>query len=205
MDTRKQSLTWLIPLTLIFTLAARCDNSLDVVQQAQIQSKAGVQVVVAQSPAPAFQGVAGGELALFKHQENNLKASVLAHPVPEVWLVFAVPAESEKPQGIGNASVATVKVELPQEAEQTIQSQWELVLARQYEREVVGLRDVKSGISNDVAVANSFLNTGRELQKLLINAPDGKRNISQDEAYSIASFINASAVDVIKQVKKYKD
>lgn len=205
MDARRQSLTWLIPLTLIFTLAAKCDNSLSVMQEAQSHSNMGVRVVAIQSPAPALQGMAGGETALFNHPANDLKASVLAHPVPQVWLVFPVLSEAHRARAIDNPSLPTIKVDLPQEAAPTIQAQWEVVLACQYERDVTGIQNAQSGMNFDIAVANSFLHTRRELQKLSIDAPDGRRNISQDEADSIASFINASAVDVIKQARQYKD
>ena len=71
-----------------------------------------------------------------------------------------------------------------------------------YNKEIVGFHNAQSGVDADLSLVRSFMLTARELRKLQIDTPDGTRNISYDEAISIASFIGTSAKEIVENAKK---
>ena len=75
---------------------------------------------------PADQGEANGGVPNFQPGGDDLRASVLAQPLPQVWLVSPAQGGSGAP-GAGKAE--TVRVDLPDEANTALTPVWQAYLA----------------------------------------------------------------------------
>jgi hypothetical protein len=198
-------ITCLVILLVIFvTTAAKCDFSLASVQQEKSHTGRGVGTGSMPVAAPVIQGEADGAVLPFNYGGEDLKASILAQPPPEVWLAFPASDKQEKTDGTSSATAPVLRIELPLSAKQLLSSQWAEVLAAKYQMEIEGERDAQSHTRNLVTIVNSFKHSELGLKKIYIDAPDGRRTISQDETRSLASFINSAATDIIKQAKENK-
>ena len=151
---------------------------------------------------PAIQGTATGEIEPFILNGDDLKTQLSLHPAPKVWLAFPVSKSKTQSAVTDSGEQATDKVELPVEAVEIISSLWKVALMSRYKLYVAEIPDSKSYQQEMYKIANAGEAADRELRKLEINAPDGKRKISEDEAGEIIRFINISAVNVITPFKK---
>ncbi len=182
-------------IALVVILTTRCNGSLaEIRTRLQGGNTGGVTRIV-----PAIQGKATGKVLPFSHKGGNLKSEILAHPVPEVWLVFPA-AETSAKTASSDPNNLTVKVELPPEASSELQLQWKTALAfYYYEAKPEGATTPDSDVKESLAYAKSFGDTERKLYAMQIDTPTGKRNISFDEAGDIVAFIGASAGNLVKQ------
>jgi len=152
---------------------------------------------------PLLEGKADGKVLPFEPAGENLKASLFAHPAPEVWLAFRVPAKQGQPQtATGDTNEPATKTELTPEAKRALQSHWEMALDYYYKSEFGEVPDAESDRNESVVLTNSFLVTTRKLKTLPIDAPDGRRNISWNEASDLARFMAAAAANLVEQAKK---
>ena len=86
----------------------------DALAHAQNGSESNTEAVPVSEPA--LQGRAAGEVRPFSLAGDDIKASLLAHPAPEVWLVFEPSMGGGQSQGArANRGDVTLKVELPPE------------------------------------------------------------------------------------------
>lgn len=182
----------------------RCDvSSLDV-RRARPSNDSALIPSSRAKEGPLLQGKAAGVVSPFHLTGRNLREAVITHPYPEVWLAFAVRSPTEAPRDApSDDNAAALRVELPPEAKRVLQSQWGMALAANYDLEFGGITEAGVRAQHSVTIINSSMNAALELRKILIDAPDGRRPISHDEADDLARFIGASAFDVIKQAQVY--
>ena len=79
-----------LPLFLILVFASIQCSKITFEAAAQDRSKVVAVPGIIKPAAPALQGTATGEVQPFKFRREGLKASVLAHPVPQPSLLFVV-------------------------------------------------------------------------------------------------------------------
>ena len=137
-------------------------------------------------------GKAAGELLPFKLTSEDLRAAVLAHPVPEMWLVFPASMEPVPKQDDSvSGSALTIRVELPPEAKKALSSYWRYLLSVRRDTSLVDMINTR----ND---------TFRELQKIELDSPSGRRTIARDEAEELVEFIGKAELDLMDQVAPYR-
>ena len=144
-------------------------------------------------PAPALQGTATGEVQSFKFRQQGLKASVLAHPVPQVSLLFV----------LGEKQASTVKVELPPEARKFLLDCWKAEIAYYYKRAFES-SPLEKRINEKYALGRVNQSVLSNLETVTIDTPTGKRRISWDEAGDLVRFMAEAAQQVVEQAKEYK-
>jgi hypothetical protein len=147
--------------------------------------------IIVPTPDPNH-GKAAGELLPFEPAGDNLKASLLAHPPPDVWLVFpASVGQGQKQDNSMNGSTSTIKVELPPEAKKELSSYWRYLLSVRRDTSLIEM-------------INARHDAERELQKIQLDPPDGRRPIARDEAEELVEFIRQSELDLMDQADKYR-
>lgn len=171
--------------------------------KAQSQSHPQSMGGVARADEPAWPGKAEGKLLPFNPTVEDRKAAVLSHPLPEVWLSFpATEGQTRRQSDAANGEESPVRVELPPEARPLLMSHWQVALAARYNMDIAGTPDGETYRSQLVAMINSFQSVSGKLTQLQIDAPNGRRPLSQGEANDLAAFIGASATEIIKQAKQ---
>ena len=199
---RSQQCVAFLAITVTLFATAQCTRPAAKAQSADAQINANTVIVAAEPvPGPALQGRVEGKVLLFDFKGQDLRANALAHPPPEVWLVF--------PTGKGHAQSTEevdsgVKVELPLEAQKLVREQWETALPAIYDWELGDVPSVESRRLLTVYIIQSSMKASRELRKVMIEAPDGRRPMASDEATDVASFVGKAAFDVVQQAKKFK-
>ena len=148
----------------------------------------------------ASRGEAEGEVLPFDFTGDGLRTAVLSHPAPKTWLVYRPLKLRDKVEGAQGARPAT-RVELPQEAERVLRTHWEFAISAQYDWEMTYVSDVEKRTQLSVAIINSSQRAASELTKIPIDAPDGTRPITLDEANDLVQFTGQAVVDVVKQAK----
>lgn len=159
-------------------------------------------------PNPAWQGKAAGGVQPFGPVGEDLKASLLGHPAPEVWLAFppAAGQEDSRNTASGGDEPATIRVDLPPEAVASLSAYWRETLALRYELDINdGGHDGQAHGEMVAKLFNASTQTGNGLMKMQIVAPDGGRAICPAEAWGVMEFVNHSAAAVIEQAKGYKE
>jgi len=179
--------------SVLFVVLILASLSMRVTLQAIAQETRQVQVVVTHAPKPALQASVTGEVKPFKLVRGGLKASILAQPMPQVFLVFS-------PSG-QNASKVTVQ--LPPAAKGTLLECWKAELAFRYKKAFESASFQKR-LEDDYALANINLGVLTKLGALEIDTPAGRRKVSEDEAGAIVAFLAQSATDIMEQAKEYK-
>lgn len=166
------------------------------------QDGAKVDISVAAPPTPALQGKAIGKVEPLELKSNDVRADILAHPAPTVSLLFTSPPVEGEQRANSPENQSSVSVPLPAEASKVFVPYWKAYLAFCYETELKHVSDPQIQINEDRAIGQLFKTTVVELQGLTIDTPNGRRKISQAEAYDIARFIGISASEVVSQAKK---
>lgn len=203
MLTRRQQVSLALLLVVVST-TAQCNHD-PAATYAQGRTDQGIRAGAVASSVPALQGKAAGGVTEFKFTEERLDASLFSLSAPEVWLVFpASRAEAQPPDSSTRGADSTVRVDLSPEVRRALVSQWQAALPYFYETEIERVPDAATYFSKSVAFSNLSLTTMRLLEGFTVNAPDGKRNISADEAGELLRFINAAAADAVGQAKKHK-
>lgn len=165
-----------------------------------------VRVIYPGDPAPAWEGKAAGEVQPFDPVGETLKASLLAHPAPEVWLAFPPAAGQAHPQNTasGGDEPTAIRVNLPPEAVARLSAYWRETLLFRYELDIKGAGDGQSHMKMIDRLVYANNHAGGGLAEMQIDAPDGRRAISHGEARDVMTFINHSAQAIIEQAKEYK-
>jgi len=141
-------------------------------------------------PRPALEAKAEGEVKPFKRTHSDLKASVMAHPIPEATLVFTLKDKKE----------TKVIVQLPDEARKLLQECWHAELMFYYLR-TFEIHDLPTRINERMAFGNLVEDTHAKLQELTIDTPTGRRKISFNEAVRLTHLLNNSAQCVVNEAK----
>lgn|SRR5215831_2050811 len=153
-------------------------------------------------PEPALEGRVFGVMDSTLVSDD--RKTVLAHPAPNVHLVFDVP-EAHKGSTAGcKGDDCTVSVFLPAAARRELTSIWTAMLGYLYRSKIEGIPDAKTQINEDREMLTMIIRTEGELQKLTISTPGGRRLLSKGEAESLVRFYRVSAEDLIDKVIQYK-
>jgi hypothetical protein len=153
-------------------------------------------------PASIPQGKAAGELIPFRRTDEDLKDAIMAHPFPNVWLTFTTSSKQGQPQSDSpDRGETTAKVELPDEANQLLRTYWQTYLKATYNMDIKDMPEGESYLAQMVVISRSSDNTTQKLMKVDIEAPNGKRKLSWDEARDLTSLISGFAKDIINQAK----
>ena len=111
-------------------------------------------------------------------------------PMPELKFVFQSKTIENK--------------ELPNDIKGVLDAHWKEALRFTYENYLHKPADGQTAYKMDIAWVNFCHQTDQKLQKLLIDAPYGKRNISQSEAMDLWGFLNGAAAKVMDKAKNIK-
>ena len=160
--------------------------------QAVAQKRQEAVPVVIYPPKPAVQASVAGQVRPFKLTRGGLKASIFAHPVPQLWLVFPP---------VRNAAKVTIK--LPSDATKSVLDCWAAELEYRYKK-AFEAGSLQKRVNDDYALGRVNVSVLSKLQSLDIDAPTGRRKISDDEAGRIIRFLAESAQNVVEQAKKHK-
>ncbi len=158
----------------------------------QPQQPQPVTPTVIPSPKPTLQATADGELQPFKLMGKGVRASVFAHPVPNVYLVF--PASQNSPK---------MTIELPPEAKKPLSDCWKAELEYYYKSGFES-RPLDKRIQDSYALGRANMSVLSRLERIEINTPNGKRKISGDEAGDLVKFMAQSAQQIVEQAKESK-
>jgi hypothetical protein len=204
MNHHRQNLLLLALLAITVSASAQCGKS-PTTAQGQSKSEPRIAAGAVPMPGPALQGKAAGEVLPFAFKNKSLKTSLLNHPMPELWLSFPVQGNQGKQQSASpGKNESTVRVELPVKARKLLAAHWKTALTYNYNTEITRPPNGDIFHRQMVEMANSYLNVQQALMKIEIEAPDGRRMISHDEAQDLGYFLNVAAVEVAEQAKKYK-
>jgi hypothetical protein len=140
-------------------------------------------------PTPALQGTVRGQLEPFRQTKQDLRESVLSHPLPKIMLVFSVAHEQ-------------TEVELPEEAVKSIETCWRFELAHYYKKEITPTEDPQEKHRDTLNLAVAISHLDSDLQAITIQTPTEKRKISNDEAGEILKFIGDSAKSIVAEAKR---
>jgi hypothetical protein len=168
-----------------------------------MSKSSSVAVVASRGPHPAWEGIASGKPESFARNNDDLRTAVLTQPVPEVWLEFSeskregqasrIPAEEKE---------SVIKVVLPDEAREILKSFWEQSLEFNYKDVFDKPKTAQEGIERDREWINYFTSTPQKLHKIEIAAPDGRRNISDEEARRLVLFLHKASGNLVLSVKQ---
>lgn len=183
----------MLAITFVGLAVAGKLNPLRSVSQGQ-----AVVVVTRKSNVPSDEGKADGSVTPFQAMSVGLRDSVLAQPLPEISLGF--PAQDRQTGGApGN------KLALPDEASKPLTSCWLAYLAYYYRREIEGGSDAQARLNDALEIISVTEDTAADLEKLLIDAPNGRRNISHNEARDVAYFLGRAAAGAVKEANKLRN
>jgi hypothetical protein len=191
----------LIPLATLAVAITTVAGLLSIYAASQEGSK--VNISVAAPTPPALQGKAFGTVTPLELKSSDIKADILTHPMPSVSLLFTLPLGQYNRGADSTENQSTVIVSLPAEANKILLPYWKGYLVFSYKTELERVLDPQTQVNEDRAIGQVFKTTVTELQDLTIDAPNGTRKISQDEAYDIVRFVGLSASGVVAQAKKH--
>lgn len=141
-------------------------------------------------PEPQLRGAVVGDLKPFSLRNPGFKESLLAHPLPKLRLVFALPGKNE-----------TVQVELPRAVDNALLDCWRTYLAHYYKVEMEPRGGLQARVNADMAFAAAGLRLDNQLQAITIKAPNGLRKISWGESGDVLHFLANSAQSVVQQAR----
>lgn len=154
----------------------------------------GVASVVSRGPHPAWEGRAAGDAPSIKPKGDDAKTSWLSQPVPNIWLEFiGSQKEGQPPRHTSEGKEEVIKVTLPPQAQDILKSLWEEALKYDYAEAFEKARTADEGHDRRIAMISYFEKSMEELKKVEIDAPDGRRTISNKEAEDILAFARKSA------------
>ena len=123
----------------------------------------------------------------------------VSQPPPDIRFVFSC-RETEKDK----CSESNLTAELEDEAKKLLADYWRKALTYIYKHYLKKDEYMLNGdiyYKTSVEHVNNSLEFEKNLRKVFINAPNGKRQISYTEANEIIGFINKSAFEIAKQAK----
>lgn len=148
-------------------------------------------IVVIEPPVPSLEAKAVGDVKPFKRTHSDLKASILAHPIPEATLVFVLHDKNDE----------KVTVTLPAAAKKPLMDCWKAELTFFYLR-AFDVHDLQTRIKERNEFGSVVANVQAKLQTMTIDTPTGKRKISLNEAVSLTHLLNNSAQRVVNEAKE---
>lgn len=96
-----------------------------------------------------------------------------------------------------------LKMDLPDDVTNILNSHWKKAIEFTY-KDTFERTTAQGGYDRDMAWMSYCEKTKRELQKLSIDAPNGRRKISQTEATELYANLNEQAGEVIRKAEKVK-
>ncbi len=194
-----------LPILLCLLLAVAMHNA-PAKGASQAQQKNETRGAILPQPHAAIEGKAVGRVIPFKPSGDDLKAALLVHPSPELWLEFpAATGIGETPAISATGTEKMVRIDLPVAALKALSDCWEVYLSAHYNISVEPLRDANGLFKEKMRLANAIDETSDELRKSKIAAPDGTRDISYYEAEDLMERFHVMAVEVIQQGLQYKN
>lgn len=153
----------------------------------QSNAQGGVSAGVS-IPRPIDEAEIEGKIPDYEIKETGLEY-LQSLPMPEVKFVF-------KSKSIGND-------ELPEDVKTILMDYWKQAI-KFWHTDTFDKAKGQIGYDRDVAWMIYNNKTENKLQELFIEAPNGKRKISQTEAGDLWSFLNSAAIKVIKKTESIK-
>ncbi len=171
-------------------------------QQSQDGAPGGGRIE--RNPTPGH-GTVAGKVLPFTFKGDDLQAAVMSHPMPETWLVFpASTVKDQPPEATSGNDAPTVKLELPVKAQQVLLSVWKAALNFRYSQHLENESSAQSDAYDGMALQSSRRIVEKDLQKIEIDTPTGRRTISWEEAEALTEFVSRAALDVIREAQRYK-
>lgn len=133
---------------------------------------------------PADEMIVVGEVPDYGEYDRDLEI-MMKLPRPRLMLV----SEGAPEQKLG----------LPEEAEKILDDHWREAIKFFYNDEYVPTGSAQNQGNRDTAWGRFCSATGQALQKVNIEAPGGKRTLSQTEASELWASLNRSAVKLVKK------
>jgi hypothetical protein len=136
---------------------------------------------------PADEAKIEGNIPDYEISETSLEY-LQSLPMPDVQLVFELRNNQKR-------------IDLPADVKSALSSHWKEAIKFAYETRLHKPTDAQTAYKRDTDWANYCQETHRKLQTMLIEAPTGKRNISQTEAQNLWGFLNGATVKVMDKAK----
>ena len=124
-------------------------------------------------------------------RSNNLEESIRSSSLEKLWLVF--------PSSNGNEES---RVEVPANAMTELNSYFRYRLRFCLIPDQLGSSNVDEKVKQDMRLLRESNKVTNQLTNIEIDAPDGRRRISQIEADRLIIFITKSAVDLCSDLRK---
>lgn len=140
----------------------------------------------ASSNKPADEAKVEGNIHDYEIKEKSLEY-LQSLEMPEVNLVFEI-----------NNS----KLELPADVKDILNSHWRAAIKFSYNEHFNKPSSAQEYYDRDIAWSSYCGKTEQELEQLNIEAPNGKRNLSPNEAGDLYAFLNRAAVEVVTKVER---
>jgi hypothetical protein len=139
----------------------------------------------------------------FERKDDDLRTALLNQPVPDIWLEFTEgQREGQAARRPSDTKEEIIKVTLPPEAQAILKAYWEAALKFDYDEAYVKPGSLQAAVDRDRAWAVHHSKSARELQKVEIAAPDGRRLISDKEATDLLVFAHVVSANLIKSTKE---
>ena len=190
----------------IFSLTLTLTAVLGVTAFAKAQPVGGVTVAVRRGPHPAWEGRVGGDVRPFERNDKDLKIALLSQPTPEIWLEFKKSQREGYAAGRPPDDEAIIKVALPPEAKVILKLFWQEALKFDYSEAFVKAQSAQEAYDRDMAWGGQYSASVQKLRQVEIDAPDGKRKLSDLEADDLVYFARRASANLVDEAKgKKKD
>lgn len=147
---------------------------------------------------PADEGTIEGKPSDSAIADSKLE-TILRQPLPEIWFVFA--CQNDKDSSAENCVDGRTKKEISPEIKELAEKRWRECLRFSY-------LDLNKKFSNPQELMDAetvYINENRKfhsaLKKLLVEAPNGKRLVSDNEAYELLSYIMQTAKETVQSAR----
>ena len=170
---------------LIFTviLSTQCEA-----QKKNENSQIGINTIAAEISKPSDEAKITGKAFDYEIKESSLEY-LQSLPLPNIQFVF----ENQK-----------IELEdLSDDVKKVLSDHWKEAIKFSYNEHFSKPENAQAGLDRDMAWLRFCNKTQQKLEKLSINAPNGKRKISQTEAINSFGFLNEEARDLIDKAKNF--
>jgi hypothetical protein len=169
---------------------------------ANAQTGGGVTVAVTRGPHPAWEGKAAGDVQSFERNIDNLRTALLSQPIPDIWLEFAETSREGHLSTQPSKNEAPIKIALPPEAKSILKLFWAEALKFDYDEAFVKAQSAQEAHDRDIGWINKCAASIVKLEQVEIDAPDGKRKISDVEAEGLVYFTRRASADLVNKAKE---
>ena len=136
---------------------------------------------------PADEAKIEGNVPDYEIKETSLEYLQML-PMPELKFVFV--------------SKVIGSEQLPEDVKTTLNAHWKEAIKFLHETYLNKVADGQTYQEKVTAWFVYSIKTDNKLQEIIIEAPNGKRKISQTEARELSAFLNKAAVEVMDKAKK---